>query len=67
MLIKLAALSGAIYVGLILLLRLTLILVARFTDVIVGVHVSRLWLAVLLGVVWFISYNLAWHLLRLNR
>jgi hypothetical protein len=67
MLTSLAVLSAGIYVGLILTLRLTMILVVRFTGVIVGIHVSRARLAVLFGVAWFISFILAWRILRLDR
>jgi hypothetical protein len=67
MLTRLALLSAGIYVGLLLTLRLTTILVARFTDVIVGIHVSRLRMAVLFGLAWFVSFILAWRILRLDR
>ena len=65
-LMKLALASAVVYVGIVLLLQIALLLVVRFTGAIVGIQHSRLGIALLLGITWFISFSLAWRLLRLR-
>lgn len=67
MLVKIALLSAAIYVGLLLTVHFAVILGVRLTGAIIGFPLSRLRLALLFGLSWLISFNLAWRILRPGR
>ncbi|HEX2711986.1 MAG TPA: hypothetical protein VHM88_07160 [Candidatus Acidoferrales bacterium] len=59
--LKLALLSSAFYLGIAIVLQAALVLVA-YMDVIVGVAITRLGLGALFGVIWLVSFSLAWHI-----
>jgi len=64
MLIRLSLLSAGIYVASAVVLELVLMLVVRLTDTIIGMQFSRIGMAVLFGVIWFVSFTMSWRLLR---
>ncbi len=63
---KHAVLTAVIYLVLTALLQLSLLIAVHLKGAI-GIRYSRFGMSILFGLTWFLSFNLAWRILRLDR